>query len=314
MSARVAHATFGRGTVTGHRESAEGKETMVQIQFDEEGEKLMSPRFAKITLLDDSEFDPAPVCWVHPPLPSDFEGDGIRPQPFELELFVDQIRQWGELVTHFEKWGIEDDSFSLDVAPRDILFELLTEHPAFRRHDAARELANIDQRYYAIEHRYPPGHSPGSSAPSPENLAVGHWWKDSPPMPRMHPEGVDKDYDALKALAYELVNKFAPCGERIAKGAGCMYGDTYADFIMELISPAQLRHGNEQDVAACSDFLRERCRKLGYTLSRAQILISRSAMFEVRLRTANPSMRLEAPLKKGALQSYEWMWPCATSD
>ena len=185
MSARVLHGNFGMGTVTGHRKFAEAKETLVRVQFDTEGEKWVSPHVAKLTLLDDSEFDPAPVSWVHPPLPSDFEGDGIRPQPFELELFVGQIREWEELVTHFEKWGIDNDSFSLDVAPRDILFELFTEHPAFRRHELVRELANIDQRYYAIEHRYPPNFPPGSSAPPPDGLAAGHWWKDSPPMPRM---------------------------------------------------------------------------------------------------------------------------------
>ena len=314
---RVRHPKYGRGTVTRRGELEDDNTVRVGIEFDTEGERWLYPHHAEMTLLPASDCAPVPVCWVHEPLPSDFEGDGVLPQHFPVKEFAKGIRNWREAVIQFEKRGIDESEFSYDIYPRDMLLEALCKHPAFRPHMLAGDLAEVDARYYAIEHRYPPGHASGTSAPPPEDIAAGRWWNDSPPLPRMRREGVDKDYDALKALAYELVNQFAPCGERIAKET-IGESDVYADFILEVISPARCRHGNERDVAAGSDLLRERSQRMGLTLRSASIAIynhpDHGTVFTVELDTNKFGPRIEAPLKKGTLQSYEWMWPCATSD
>ncbi len=232
------------------------------------------------------------------------------------ERFAALVNSWYFCVAQFEQTGADPATFRHDIWPRDLLMLLLVERrPLFDEGLLAR-LAEIDRRFYAIEHRYPPGHPAGTTAPRPDDLTRGRWWAVSMPMPRMRTVGTDPVYDALRHLAFELAGFVAPVVERLLPPDGDAE-ETVMDFVLEWISPAALRPSHELLLQAGCEYLRERARELGLQPEAARISVVRHAYFgllvNASLSDAASSHRFEAPLVRREDGRLRWLWPTAAA-
>jgi len=303
MNARVLHPTFGRGTITGHGKSEDSGEDVILVAFDDLGEKRLVPRFAKLSLLCDSESIQlrAYPAGADIPTSANAVANG-RPASLE-EKFLQFVEGWRLSVENMVECGTDEDECSYDLWERDLLLKLIEQHPALAGLPEIELLASIDRRYFFIRKHHPAGSGP----PAPADIAAGRWWRDLLPKA---PKPRGKHYRQWKGDAYNLVMMFSASGEVIAEQAREMRVHAYVDFIMELVYPPQLWRRHRSHISHCSDFLRACTRRHGQNLTHAGIAMridpNLGVLYTVQL-GIDSGPRIRGTLRNVKAFTFEWL-------
>jgi len=222
------------------------------------------------------------------------------------ESFAAIVAHWRYCVEQMEKYGAGNcsEEFGYDVLSRDRAFRLLAHHPELAQSAAAVALAAIDCRYVAIGRRRTERFAP----PLPSDIAAGRWWWWIVPMPK---RSCLRRNRVWRGDVYNLVMKFANCGEVIAQDAAAMGREAHVDFILQVVYPPQLYRRHAAFIAHCADFLRECAARNGQTPSYADIAPrvdeQYGTIYAVRLEAAAPSVVIDGELRRVRGFKFEWL-------